>query len=188
MPEARGTFLAAQQIGQQKIPPSTSFPYPPSKSKSRGLTRPTLNTTGRIPRHRSNANKTDEITRSVCANATRSSAFALVAEIKPFLAKSTAQIAWENAGRRRVFAVADRQQYQNRPAALTSADAILSDDRLKRRLYSIDGTSSLASSSKASVIISTIRGLTKCQRWPKRSRSPSATTGALARCASMARL
>ena len=58
-----------------------------------------LSPTGRILKPTSNVNKTDEITRSVCANAARSSASALAAEATPYPAQSTAQPARENAGR-----------------------------------------------------------------------------------------
>ena len=58
-----------------------------------------LSTTGRILKPPSNVNKSDEITRSVYANAARNSASAPVAEAPPHLAQPIARIARKNAGK-----------------------------------------------------------------------------------------
>ena len=58
-----------------------------------------LSPTGKTIKPPSNVNKTDEITRSVCANAARNSASAPVAEVPLHLAQPIAQPARKNAGK-----------------------------------------------------------------------------------------
>ena len=72
-----------------------------------------LSPTGKILKPTSNVNKTDEITRSVCANAARNSASAPVAEAPPHLAQPIARIARKK--RRQMKARHKERDRQSKP-------------------------------------------------------------------------